>query len=93
MTRRRRRTAGEGGISQYQTNADERFLIKYQVPPSDGIGKLRPVLRRGFTTVGEARVLEPGDVQVRLVPGDEVVVPVGLPPLVLGRSARSRPGR
>lgn len=50
MTRRKRRTAGEGGISPYQINAGERYLIKYQVPPADGIGKPRPVLRRGFTT-------------------------------------------
>ena len=53
MTRRARRTAGEGGISAYQTKAGERYLIKYQAPAVDGLGT-RQVLRRGFRTRREA---------------------------------------
>lgn len=45
MTKPRRRQAGEGGISEYQTKAGPRFLIKYAVPTDDG-GK-RYVLQRG----------------------------------------------
>lgn len=48
-TKRRRRSAGEGGISAYQTQAGERFLIKYLAPAADGVGT-RQVLRRGFPT-------------------------------------------
>lgn len=52
-TRRARRTAGEGGISAYQTQAGERFLIKYQAPAVAGM-TTRQVLRRGFRTRREA---------------------------------------
>lgn len=48
-TTRKRRTAGDGGISAYTTKAGERFLIKYRVPAADGMGT-RQVLRRGFTS-------------------------------------------
>ncbi len=44
MTKPRRRQAGEGGISEYQTKAGPRFLIKYRDPD----GRVR--LRRGFPT-------------------------------------------
>lgn len=43
-TQRRRRQAGEGGISEYTTKAGPRFLIKYRDPE----GRVR--LRRGFPT-------------------------------------------
>lgn len=46
MTKPRRRQAGEGGISEYQTKAGPRFLIKYAAPREDG--STRYVLRRGF---------------------------------------------
>jgi integrase len=46
MTKPRRRQAGEGGISEYQTKAGKRFLIKYAAPDDDG-GR-RPVLKRGY---------------------------------------------
>ena len=44
MTKPRRRQAGEGGISEYQTKAGPRFLIKYTDPE----GRVR--LKRGFPT-------------------------------------------
>lgn len=52
MTRQRRRQAGEGSISEYQTNAGPRFLIKYGVTQADGSRK--QVLRRGFLTRKDA---------------------------------------
>src|SRR3954470_2246018 len=48
----RRRQAGEGGISEYQTKAGPRFLIKYPLQQEDGT--TRAVLKRGFTTRREA---------------------------------------
>lgn len=42
MTKPRRRQAGEGGISEYQTKAGPRFLIKYKDPE----GRVR--LKRGY---------------------------------------------
>jgi integrase len=48
MTKARRRQAGEGGISQYQTNAGIRYWAKYRVQLDDGSTK--EVLRRGFLT-------------------------------------------
>src|SRR3954463_15579003 len=44
----KRRQAGEGGISEYQTKAGPRFLIKYPVLRGDGGG--RGVRKRGFMT-------------------------------------------
>lgn len=44
----RRRQAGEGSISEYQTKAGPRFLIKYGVTQPDGSRK--QVLQPGFTT-------------------------------------------
>src|SRR4051812_50174538 len=52
MGRVRRRQAGEGGISEYQTKAGPRFLIKYSVLRDDG--RRQVVLKRGFTTRREA---------------------------------------
>jgi integrase len=49
---RKRRQAGGGGISEYQTKAGPRFLIKYPVLQEDG--SKRVVLKRGFTTRREA---------------------------------------
>lgn len=43
-SRRRRRQSGEGGISEYATQAGPRYLIKYQEPQDDGTTKTR--LRR-----------------------------------------------
>src|SRR3954447_16015135 len=48
----KRRQAGEGGISEYQTKAGPRFLIKYPVLQEDGTKRV--VLKRGFTTRREA---------------------------------------
>ena len=48
----RRRQAGEGGISKYDTKAGPRFLIKYPVPLQDGAKRV--VLKRGFKTQREA---------------------------------------
>lgn len=48
MTKPRRRQAGEGGISEYSTQAGPRFLIKYTAPQEDGSKKV--VLKRGFLT-------------------------------------------
>lgn len=44
MSKPRRRQAGEGGISEYQTNAGPRFLIKYTTTNDDGTKRV--VLRR-----------------------------------------------
>ena len=44
MTRARRRQAGEGGISSYETKAGTRYLIKYTMVLEDGTKKV--VLRR-----------------------------------------------
>src|SRR4051812_50154444 len=52
MGRVRRRQAGEGGISEYQTKAGPRFLIKYSVLRDDG--RKQVVLKRGFPTRREA---------------------------------------
>jgi integrase len=52
MATTKRRQAGEGGISEYQTKAGRRFLIKYPVLREDG--SKRVVLRRGFLTRREA---------------------------------------
>jgi integrase len=54
VTKPRRRQAGEGSISQYQTKAGPRFLIKYSAPAEDG-GK-RVVLKRGYLTRKAAAV-------------------------------------
>ncbi len=47
MTKPRRRQAGEGGISEYQTKAGARYLIKYTVSVE---GEPRIVLTRGSIT-------------------------------------------
>jgi integrase len=52
VTQRRRRQAGEGSISEYQTKAGPRFLIKYPVLQPDGSRKA--VLRRGYRTRRDA---------------------------------------
>ncbi|TFV49526.1 tyrosine-type recombinase/integrase [Blastococcus sp. TF02A_35] len=52
MTKPRRRQAGEGSISEYQTKAGPRFLIKYGVTQADGSRK--QVLRRGFLSRRDA---------------------------------------
>ena len=51
-SKRRRRQAGEGGISEYATKAGPRFLIKYPVLLQDGTKRV--VLKRGFKTRREA---------------------------------------
>ena len=48
----RRRQAGEGGISEYQTKAGPRFLIKYPMVQEDGTKRV--VLKRGYKTRREA---------------------------------------
>lgn len=51
MTKPRRRQAGEGGISQYETQQGTRYLIKYRIVV-DGVQKV--VLTRGFATRKDA---------------------------------------
>lgn len=48
MTKPRRRQAGEGTISPYDTKAGTRYLIKYSAPAPDGERKVH--LKRGFST-------------------------------------------
>ena len=48
----RRRQAGEGGISEYQTKAGPRFLITFTAQREDGTRRV--VLKRGFRTRKEA---------------------------------------
>ena len=52
MAKPRRRQAGEGGISEYQTRAGPRFLIKFTAQREDGTRRV--VLKRGFRTRKEA---------------------------------------
>ncbi|MFC0623212.1 tyrosine-type recombinase/integrase [Kribbella deserti] len=52
MTKPRRRQAGEGGISEYQTQAGTRYLIKFWVTNEDGTRRQK--LQRGFLTRKEA---------------------------------------
>ncbi|SFK74707.1 N-terminal phage integrase SAM-like domain-containing protein [Geodermatophilus ruber] len=52
MPRGRRRQAGEGSISEYQTKAGPRSLIKYSALRADGT--TRVVLKRGFRTRKDA---------------------------------------
>jgi integrase len=54
MTKPRRRQAGEGGISQYQTKAGTRYWAKYRVPIGDDSTVTKEVLKRGFKTRKEA---------------------------------------
>ncbi|WP_448639420.1 hypothetical protein [Geodermatophilus sp. URMC 63] len=54
MATTKRRQADEGGISEYQTKAGPRFLIRYPVLREDGTKRV--VLKRGFTTRREAAV-------------------------------------
>jgi integrase len=48
MAKHRRRQAGEGSISEYQTKAGPRFLIKYSAQREDRTRRV--VLKRGFKT-------------------------------------------
>ena len=48
MTKPRRRQAGEGSISQYDTKAGPRFLAKYRYTAEDGAPK--QAMKRGFAT-------------------------------------------
>ncbi len=52
MRKPRRRQAGEGGISEYETKAGRRFLIKFRVQREDGIRRV--VLKRGFLSRRDA---------------------------------------
>jgi integrase len=70
MTRPRRRQAGEGGISEYETKAGPRFLIKYTVILEDGSTKV--VLRRGFPT-RKAAAQALGDINAELRQGRHVL--------------------
>jgi integrase len=51
MGKPRRRQAGEGGISEYETRASRRFLIKFTVQRE---GTRRVVLKRGFLSRRDA---------------------------------------
>ena len=52
MAKPRRRQAGEGGISEYQTKAGPRFLIKFTAQREDGTRRV--ALKRGFRGRREA---------------------------------------
>ncbi len=52
MTKPRRRQAGEGTISAYETKAGTRYLIKYSTTSPDGDRKV--ILKRGFHTRKDA---------------------------------------
>jgi integrase len=52
MGKPRRRQAGEGGISEYETKAGRRFLIKFAVQREDGTRRV--VLKRGFLSRRDA---------------------------------------
>src|SRR3954468_24502554 len=52
MAKPRRRQACEGSISEYQTKAGPRFLIKFTAQREDGTR--RAVLKRGFETRQQA---------------------------------------
>jgi hypothetical protein len=52
MAKPRRRQAGEGSISEYQTMAGPRFLIEFTAQREDGTK--RGVLKRGFRSRRDA---------------------------------------
>src|SRR5215217_6297058 len=70
MTRPRRRQAGEGTISEYQTKAGPRYLIKYK-NPRDGEGP-EWIVRRGFLT-RKAAASALGDINSEIRRGSHVV--------------------
>lgn len=70
MTKARRRQAGEGTISEYQTKAGARYLIKYRLPLEDGT--TRVVLRRGFPT-RKAAAVALGDILAEVRRGAHVL--------------------
>src|SRR3712207_3443210 len=61
MAKPRRRQAGDGGISEYQTKAGPRFLIKFTAQRDDGTRRV--VLRRGFRTRKEAATALRADIR------------------------------
>ena len=64
MDTTRRRQAGEGGISEYQTKVGPRFFIKYPVVQEDGTKRV--VLKRGYkNAAGGRRRAARGDPQDR----------------------------
>lgn len=76
MTKPRRRQAGEGGVSAYETKAGTRYLIKYTAVDADGAKKI--VLRRRgrdgepFLT-RKAAAEELGDIMAEVRRGAHVV--------------------
>jgi integrase len=70
MTKPRRRQAGEGGISEYQTRAGPRYLIKYK-NPHEGEGP-EWIVRRGFLT-RKAAASALGDINSEIRRGAHVV--------------------
>ena len=52
MGKPRRRQAGEGGISEYETKSGRRFLIKFTAQREDGTRRV--VLKRGFLSRRDA---------------------------------------
>jgi integrase len=70
MTKPRRRQAGEGTISEYQTKAGPRYLIKYK-NPREGEGP-EWIVRRGFLT-RKAAASALGDVNAEIRRGSHVV--------------------
>jgi integrase len=76
MTKPRRRQAGEGGVSAYETKAGTRYLIKYTATDPDGARRV--ILRRRgrdgqpFLT-RKAAAAELGDVLAEVRRGDHVV--------------------
>jgi len=72
MTKPRRRQAGEGTISEYQTKAGPRYLIKYK-NPREGEGP-EWIVRRGFLT-RKAAAEALGDINAEVRRGAHVVPP------------------
>lgn len=76
MTKPRRRQAGEGGVSAYETKAGTRYLIKYTATDPDGT---RRVVLRRRSRAGEpfltrkAAAAELGDILAEVRRGDHVV--------------------
>jgi hypothetical protein len=61
MRKPRRRQAGEGGISEYETKAGRRFLIKFTVQREDGTRRV--VLKRGFLSRRDAAAALRGEIR------------------------------
>ena len=54
MAKHRRRQAGEGSISEYQTKAGPRFLIKYSAQREDGTRRVvQRLIKLAASSIGD----------------------------------------